>query len=154
MLGILTALVVSASADTQLAKLDWLAGRWLSEEDGVVSEEIWSGAAGDSRMGMWRIVAGGKVKLFEHLALVQGPKGLVLYLHHINADGTTWEEKTKPTTLPAVEQTDARTVFDGLEGGKRVRLTYEHKADGSLAVTLDTTEKGKPKQSVYTFTRR
>ena len=39
--GMLAAMAVMANATADVGKLDWLAGTWVSEVDGVVVREMW-----------------------------------------------------------------------------------------------------------------
>lgn len=68
----------------RLADLAWIAGRWIDDSGGNLSEEIWAAPAGDSMMGMWRYVAGGKVRIFEMLTIGEHEGGLALRLRHFD----------------------------------------------------------------------
>ena len=69
----LAALACLAAALTaaDLQSLAWLAGRWVNDDKGTLSEEIWSPPSGDAMMGTWRMVAGGKTRIYELLVLKQ-----------------------------------------------------------------------------------
>ena len=54
-----------------LGDVAFMAGRWVDEEEGTLSEEVWSAPGGDSMMGMWRLSVGGKAKVFEFLTMVE-----------------------------------------------------------------------------------
>ena len=60
------AFAVGASADPAAAAgigdLTWMAGRWVDDSGGDVSEETWLPPSGDCMVGMWRWVGGGKAK--------------------------------------------------------------------------------------------
>src|SRR5687767_4764549 len=70
-----------------LPELAWMAGEWVDEQGANLTEEIWAAPAGDSMMGMWRLVSGGRVKLFEFLTLVQEEQGPVFRLRHFDRKG-------------------------------------------------------------------
>ena len=63
-----------------LADLAWIAGHWVNEEGGDLSEEVWTAPTGDSMQGMWRYVAAGRVKIFEALTIVEDAEGVTLRL--------------------------------------------------------------------------
>jgi len=56
-------------AKPTLAGLAWMAGHWVGGEGGDLSEETWLAPEGDSMLGMWRYVAGGKTRIFEILTI-------------------------------------------------------------------------------------
>jgi len=45
--------------------LSWLAGRWVDDSGGNLSEEVWTAPSGDSMQGMWRYVVSGKTRIYE-----------------------------------------------------------------------------------------
>ena len=136
----------------RLADLAWIAGHWTNEDGGNLSEEVWSAPAGDSMLGMWRFVAGGKVKVFEILTLTEAEDGVRLRLRHFDPRLVGREEKDRPVELRAVALEGREVVFEGEEysGQGRLRLTYRRPDDASLAVTLD--KAGKKEE--FTFKRR
>jgi hypothetical protein len=58
-----------------LADLSWLAGDWRGSDADMVSQEVWTAAAGDSMLGMWRLVLEGKLKLSEQCRSCRSPRG-------------------------------------------------------------------------------
>lgn len=130
----LTAALLAAD----LQSLSWLAGRWVSDENGTVSEESWSPPTGDTMVGTWRLVAGGKVRIFEMLVFKQEADGLVLLLRHFDpALNVRVTEKDGPLRFKHVPGNSKAWVFDGAESGKPVKLTYSTPSDDLLEVVLD-----------------
>ena len=95
----------------------FMAGRWLDEEEGTLSEEIWSAPGGDSMVGMWRLSVGRKVKVFEFLTMVEEEGKVAFRLRHFDRRGVAWEEKDKPARPPARRQgREPRGLRGGREG--------------------------------------
>lgn len=138
-----------AALHAAVADLAWIAGRWTSVEEGVFSEETWAPPSGDSMVGMWRLAVGGRVKVFELLTLVEEDGKVVLRLRHFDPRSVAREEKESPLALPLVEKRKDVAVFEGLEGGGLLRLTYRREGK-RLTVSL---EKGAEPAQLYRFER-
>jgi hypothetical protein len=126
-------------AAPRLADLAWIAGRWIDDAGGNLSEEIWAAPVGDSMMGMWRYVAGGKVRIFELLTIGEHEGGLALRLRHFDPRLAGREDKERPVVLKLVRLAGREAAFEGTEssGTGTVRLTYRRPSDDTLSVTLD-----------------
>ncbi len=81
-------------ATATLSAMAWLAGRWIGEGLGGVSEEIWSEPRGGVMMGMYRSLKQDQPVFYEFLMLVEEQGSLVLKLKHFNPDFSGWEEKS------------------------------------------------------------
>ena len=123
----------------RLADLAWIAGRWIDDAGGNLSEEIWAAPVGNSMMGMWRYVSSGKVRIFEMLTIGEHEGGLALRLRHFDPALVGREDKERPVVLKLVRLADREAVFEGTEYSDKgtVRLTYRRPSDDTLAVTLD-----------------
>ena len=140
----------TAASRATLADVAFIAGHWKGDLGGMVSEEIWVPPSGDNMMGMWRLVGGGQVKLFEFLNIVQEAEGPVFRLRHFDRQGVGREEKDKPVVLKLVSLKPREAAFEGPEysGAGTVKLTYRRTSDQALSVTLEKT--GQPPQE-FTF---
>lgn len=137
------------TSEATLADLAWLTGQWVGGGPDR-SEEIWAPPAGDSMMGMWRLVAGGETRVFELLAITQEPEGPVYWLRHFTRQFVAWEEKDRPLRLPLVRHTAGKAVFEGTgSDGALLRLTYRQPRADALTVLLEHGEK----RSTFEFTR-
>ena len=138
--------------EVRLSDLGWIAGHWVNDEGGNLSEEVWTAPVGDSMVGMWRFVADGKVKIFEILTRTEDEGGVSLRLRHFDPRLVGREDKDRPVELKVVKLQGREVVFEGEEssGQGRVRLTYRRVDDASLAVTLD--KAGKKEE--FSFKRR
>jgi hypothetical protein len=82
-------------AKIALSNLTFISGRWQGNMEGGIAEEQWSVPAGDSMMGMFRHVKGGKAVFYELMLIEQSPDGPVLKLKHFNPGLIGWEEKAE-----------------------------------------------------------
>ena len=96
-----------------LSDLSWMAGRWVDDSGGNLSEEIWSAPSGDSMMGMWRYVSGGQVRIFELLTVSVEPTGIVMRLRHFDPELTAREDKGTPVELALVGWKPREAAFEG-----------------------------------------
>lgn len=97
-----------------LRDVAWLAGAWIGEGLGGVSEEHWTAPAGGAMLGMYRVIRDEKPMLYELLTITEDKGSLVLKLKHFNADLTGWEDKEGMTTFPLVRVTTNQAFFSGL----------------------------------------
>src|SRR5258708_7490066 len=120
-----TAFACLAADKSAVEKFAWMSGHWLGEENGAVSEEIWSAPSGNSMMGMWRLVSGGSVKVFELAALIEGERGVELFLKHFNGRmEPRASEKDHTSGMRLVGSADREMTFEGDEETGKVRLIY------------------------------
>jgi hypothetical protein len=125
-----------------LSSFSWLAGRWVSDDPKAVAEEIWSPASGDGMIGMWRMVAGGKARVLEFMAIRQESDGIVLLLRHFDpALAVRTSEKERPLRFKLLPGAGKEWTFEGQESGVTVRLVYSRPDDSTLRVVLEKGEK-------------
>lgn len=118
-----------------IADLGWLAGRWTGEfPGGMPMEEIWSAPAGESMMGMFRLMSGGRTSMYEFLLIEADGDEIALRFKHIRRNYGTID--AEPLYLPAVEIGDKRVVFDNPKLKKPLRLVYELGGDDLLHVQI------------------
>jgi|SoiMethySBSTD1v2_1073268.scaffolds.fasta_scaffold42847_2 hypothetical protein len=122
-----------------LSDLTWMAGRWVDDSGGNLSEEIWSAPSGDSMMGMWRYVSGGEARIFELLTVSVEPTGIVMRLRHFDPELAAREDKATPVTLALVGWKPREAAFEGPAVGAPgiVRLTYRRPSEDTLTSTLE-----------------
>ncbi len=128
-----------APARAVLADLSWMAGRWIDDSGGRLSEEVWSAPEGDSMMGMWRYVSAGQVQIFELLTITLESDGVVLRLRHFDPDLVGREDKATPVALRLASWKPREATFEGrvVGGPGTVRLTYRRPTDDTLISTLE-----------------
>ena len=134
-----------------LAQLAWIAGHWVDDAGGNLSEEIWAAPNGDSMMGMWRYVAKGKVQIFELLSITEERGVPVFRLRHFDPRMVAREEKDKPLALALLSFEDREAAFEGPgQPTGTVRLTYRQPGPDVLSVTLDK----EGRSQVFQFRRK
>ena len=145
----LAAAAAAPPSEARLADLAWLAGQWVSAGPDR-SEEIWAPPAGDSMMGMWRLVADGQTRVFELLAITQEPDGPVYWLRHFTRQFVGWEDREQPIRLPLVRFAAGEATFEGKgSDGGPLRLTYRQPKADALTVLLEHGDE----RSMFEFTR-
>jgi hypothetical protein len=122
-----------------LADVTWIAGHWQDRTATSLSEEVWTAPEGDSMLGMWRFVSGGKVRILELLTIRATADGLELRLRHFDSALVAREEKAQSVVLKAIRQAPGEVAFEGpaVGGEGLVRITYRRAGDDALAVTLE-----------------
>jgi hypothetical protein len=122
-----------------LSDLAWMAGRWVDDSGGNLSEEVWTAPEGDSMMGMWRYVVSGKTRIYELLAITIEPTGIVLRVRHFDPQLVGREDKDKSVELRLVAWKPGEVSFEGpaLGAPGLVRLTYSQPTDDTLQATLE-----------------
>ncbi|MGE5414152.1 MAG: DUF6265 family protein [Syntrophomonadaceae bacterium] len=140
------------AGEAKLSDFGWLAGRWVDDSGGNLSEEIWTAPSGDAMQGMWRYVTDGKARIYEILTIAAEDGGLVMRVRHFDAKLAAREEKAAPVVLRLVASSDRSAAFEGPEPGGPVviRLTYSSPSPGALTVVL---EKDGKKAGGFSFRR-
>ena len=102
----------------RVAKIEdvaWLAGHWLGEGLGGVSEEVWSPPMANTMMGMYRSVREEKVVFYELLTIVEKENSLIMRIKHFTPEFVGWEEKENYVTFPLTRLGNNEVDFSGLE---------------------------------------
>ena len=128
----------AAPARPVLGDVAWMAGRWQDRSGGGLSEEVWTAPEGDCMLGMWRMVSGGKARIYEMLLLRQEESEVTFTLRHFDPRLHAREEKEAPLVMALRSASADEAVFEGRssEGGL-LRLTYRRPGPDALAVTLE-----------------
>lgn len=123
-------------AAASIGEMEWLAGRWIGEGLGGVSEEVWSSPRGGVMMGMYRLIKDGQPVFYEFITLVESGGSLVMRIKHFHADMKAWEEKEKTVDFPYLGTRDGAFFFSGLtfkpEGKKMTVWLALRGKDGTL----------------------
>jgi hypothetical protein len=127
-----------------------IAGHWVDESAGDLSEETWAPPSGDCLVGMWRLVVGGKAKLYELLTITAEPDGLVLRLRHFDRSGVGWEDREHPLVLRLVRSKEGEAVFQGRETKGFLRISYRRVDAERLASVVEegTSEKDAQRETL------
>ncbi len=143
----------AAATASPLAKFAWLAGSWRAEHDGDRLDELWSEPEGDSMVGAFRWMKGGKVWMSEALSLKEEGGDVVMRIKHFDAKLVAWEEKAESVTFKLVRQEGQTADFERIGSDKPGKLNYRLASADTLQVRLDTVRDGKPKTEEFTFHR-
>ena len=129
----------AGAPEAKLSDLAWIAGRWVDDRDGNLSEEVWTAPSGDTMLGMWRYVAGGKTRVVEILRIAVEDGGPVLRLRHFDRELVGREERTQSVVLRLVEWKRRSARFQGPPVGASglVTIHYRRPDDDRLVVTLE-----------------
>lgn len=132
----------------------WLAGHWVDESEGNLSEETWGPPSGDCLVGMWRLVIGGKAKVFELLTITTEPDGLVLRLRHFDRSGVAWEDKEHPLALKLVRSKEREAVFQGKGTEGFLRISYRRMDDALTSIVEKGASEKEAKREEFRFVRK
>lgn len=147
-LALLLAGSVARAAESKMAGLAFLTGRWTATTEQGFQEETWSPVQGDSMIGTFRVVAGGKMVFSEYWSVELKDGTLVLLIKHFDAGLVGWEAKQESTRLPVTSLAQNSVVFsDG-----KVTLRYERRGD-MLIAALTHVRDGKPSTETFELKR-
>ena len=130
-------------ADGRVVKLSWMTGAWRTAGESSFLEEHWSSPCGDSMMGMFRVVQGGKMQMAELIFIEQTGDGVVMTLKHFGP-GLKDLDKGKAFSFRLIRSGPNEAVFEhpDVEFPGRRRIIYRR--DGtSLIARLEDDRPGK-----------
>lgn len=116
------ALAASASA-SNLDRLAWLAGSWVSEEEGRVVEEQWMAPRGGVMLGVHRTVEADGGAFFEYLRIVDEEYGVVYVASPRGGEATSFR---------LVEMGRDRVTFENRDHDFPQRILYWKDVQGHL----------------------
>ncbi|HYE25302.1 MAG TPA: DUF6265 family protein [Clostridia bacterium] len=132
-----------------LGDLAFMTGHWTGKVGSTAVEEFWSKPDGDNMMGVYREVTGGRVEMYEILALEQEASGPVLRLKHFDRGLKGREERDVAKTFTLVESDAASARFQ--ETGTGTVLLYRRVSPDVLEASLIKVKDGKPSQIVFRY---
>lgn len=119
----------------------WLAGSWIGDGFGGVSEEHWSEPVGGTMMGMYRHHKDGKIVFYEFLLLDENG----IRLKHFNPDITGWEEKNDYLTFEMISFSGNKIEMKG--------LVLERKSNSEMEIRLQMRRNGEAHTEVFSMRR-
>ena len=129
-------LLAQKESTVRLTDLSWIAGHWQGEALRGTVQEIWSTPIGESMMGSFKSVKGGKVNFYELMTICEEEGTLVLRIKHFDRQLKGWEEKEKSVEFPFLRLEKNKVVFDGLIferiNKKRMNVHVQVEADQEL----------------------
>ncbi|MEO9965932.1 MAG: DUF6265 family protein [Reichenbachiella sp.] len=124
----------------------WLAGNWVGDGFGGVSQEAWTEPSAGSMIGSYKHSKEGKVTFYEilHISKIDGE--FRLRLKHFNPDLTGWEEKDKFVEFPFVSATPTKIEFKG--------LIYELVEKDKMEIQLKLNRGGEISTEIFHFEKK
>ncbi len=135
-------------------RIAWIEGSWVSDGDGMFMEEIWTPAAGDAMMGMFRIVRGGTTLMYELIAVERDSGLLVMKLKHFDRGLIAWEEKAEVHAFALDSIDPDRAVFVTRPPQDPKKLIYTRRGPDGLEVVLEKQAGGKQTRQTFTYRRK
>lgn len=136
---------------TSVSDLAWIAGQWQGQKGGDPLDEHWSTPASGTMMGMFRWIKGGKILVYEFLAIEDGPKGPVLLLRHFRSGLIALEEKDSPLRCPLAGGGPGEAIF-ACES-EPTRLIYRRAGENGLTVLLERQKDGQARTDEFVYQR-
>jgi len=135
-------------ASYSIKDVAWIAGRWKGVEDSTVMEEHWMQPEGNTMLGMFRMVKGGKPLFYELMTIFQESNSVTLRLKHFNRSMKGWEHKDSTgISFPLIKAEGKKALFDG--------QTYQLIDDNTLLVYLaESNKRGIVTEEIFRFKRR
>ena len=144
--------LAAAEPQKTLADVEWLAGVWRNVPgERMAFEEHWTAPAAGGMMGMFRLLSGEKVAVYEYLLLEQSEDGVTMRMRHYRPGLVDADPATIRLKLTAA--TKEKLVFENPDNDKPKRVTYAINADEQLIVSVETTREEKPITLTLRFQR-
>ena len=140
-LAALMALSLDASAD--VAKLDWMAGSWISEKDGVVVRETWLSPRDGAMAGATQTNRAGRKPFIEHTRITAEPAGVTF---------TAIVGGQPPTPFVMKAGAEGEAVFENLAHDFPQRVIYR-RCGPDLCARVEGQVNGKLQSEEWRYTR-
>jgi Domain of unknown function (DUF6265) len=129
-----------------IAKLAFLEGTWIGQEDGLQMEEHWTSISGGALVGMHKDVKDGSMVSFEFCRIAPAADGTLTY--YASPGGA-------PATLFRLKElADRRVVFENPDHDFPQRILYWLEPDGRLGVRIEGEMGGKLEAMEWRWTRK
>ncbi len=139
------------TADTEttkasLADATWIAGHWMGEAFGGITEEVWTPPLGGSMMFVFKLVVENEVQFYEigYIKEVEGT--LILQLKHFHANLKGWEEKDDTVDAKLVKVGDDKLFFDD--------FTFEKVNEKEMNIYVVIEENGKREEVKFNYKKK
>jgi hypothetical protein len=135
----------AAPPGASVEDLAWLAGHWVGQGLGGISEEMWAPPRAGQMLGMYRLVVGEETRLFELITLLEVDDRVVLRLKHFDADLRAWEEPEEFLDFPLLRLDGRTAYFSG--------LTFDGTTPDRLRIWLVLTQGGVRREEAFDLRR-
>lgn len=130
----------------KIADFKWLAGNWIGDGFGGVSQEAWTEPTVNNMVGVYKHYKDGKPTFFEFFNISETDGKISLKLKHFNPDMMGWEEKADFVEFPFVSATKTKIEFKG--------LIYELVEENKMEISLKLKQGDKISTEIFHFERR
>jgi ketosteroid isomerase-like protein len=134
-----------------LADLRFMGAHFRAEWGDTVADEIWAPPLGNCMTGVFRLVAKGKVQVYEIMVVEQTEQGPVLRLHHFDPGLKVIDEDRGLWTYRLVEFKPGYAIFE--KSDKSARLLYARSGAYPKQVTRFDIADGKKATRVFRYRR-
>jgi hypothetical protein len=143
------------AAKATVDQLAWVAGAWTGTVGDRTVEQHWSAPASGTIMAMYRSIRGGKVTLYELLAIEQEGDGVVLRIKHFApGPGLVGQEaKDESMNHPLVKIDGKLAVFEGGAAASPARITFTSPDANTLNIVVERQRDGKPVSTEFKYKR-
>jgi len=143
------------SSSAKVADLAWLAGTWRSDDDHGLVEEHWLPPASGGMAGVFRMARGGKVSLYEVLAIETGPDGTpVMLIRHFGPGLEPWKSEAGATpSWTLTESGKGKAVFSNPAIPFPRSISYELDGKDAVVVRLDADPSSPKKPMEFRLTK-
>ena len=115
-------------ADVEIADLGWIAGNWIREEDGTVSEHLWLAPRGQVIVGLQRDTLDGITHHTEFVEIREGPNGIVFHVYPVGQ---------APTDFFLVWADERRMLFENPDHDFPQRILYWTEGGSVLVARIE-----------------
>ena len=129
----------------KITDFKWLAGSWVGNGFGGVSQEAWTEPTANSMVGVYKHYQDDKITFYEFLNISETEGEISLKLKHFSPDMNGWEEKEDFVEFPLLRATATKIEFDG--------LIYELVDANKMEVRLRLKQDEEINIEVFTFER-
>ncbi len=136
--------VAARACGTSIDDLTWMAGDWQQRTPTGRIDEHWTRPAGDSMLGMSRLITEGKTVFFEYLRVEARPDGLYFIAHPRARQGVEFK---------LVRCGDGEALFENPQNDHPKLIRYWRAPGGGLAARIEGDADGKAVAEDFLYTR-
>lgn len=128
-----------------LEPLTWLAGCWSNPLGDAGSGEYWQPLAGETMLGVGRLIRNGKTIEYEFLRLHLDEQSRVIY--------TAIPSRQNETSFIASQITDGAATFENPGHDFPQKIVYTKTTDSSMSVRIEGSRQGEQRVMEFQFER-
>lgn len=142
--ALFSAISAHAGPTAKIADLDWMAGKWVGDFQGLPMEAYYTTSAGGIILGQTKISNGNATEFFEFEKVEQVNDSLVLQPMPFGKPGVVFDLK---------EMGSSRVVFENPQHDFPTRIIYELKSNGQLLARIEGTQNGQSVGQDFLFSK-